>query len=97
MTKFDPKEIENSKRIFKSATPKHTADWYVKWVASVFVLAAMSIRGVEGMQFYDVSLSLVGISLWLVVSILWHDRALIILNAVGLAFLITNFIRLVAA
>lgn len=94
MTKFDPKEIENSKRIFKSATPKHTPDWYIKWVASVFVLAAMSIRGVDGYAFYDVCLSMIGISLWLVVSVLWHDRALIILNAVGLAFLFTNFFRL---
>ena len=96
MTKFDPKEIENSKRIFKSATPKHTPDWYIKWVASVFVLAAMSIRGVDGYQFYDVCLSMVGISLWLVVSVLWHDRALIILNGAGLAFLVTNFVRLLA-
>ena len=24
-------EIKNSKRIFKSATPKYTADWYLKW------------------------------------------------------------------
>lgn len=94
MTNFDPKELKNSKRIFKSKTPKYTIDWYIKWVASVFVLAAMSIRGVEGYQFYDVTLSMIGISLWLIVSVLWHDRALIILNAVGLMFLFTNFFRL---
>ena len=28
--KFSPEEIENSKRIFKSATPKYTIDWYLK-------------------------------------------------------------------
>lgn len=95
MTKFDPKEIANSKRIFKSATPKYTKDWYIKWVASAFVLAAMSIRGVDGYAFYDVCLSMVGIFLWLIVSIIWNDRALIMLNAVGLIFLITNFIKLV--
>jgi len=95
MTQFDPKELAKSKRIFKSATPKQTLDWYIKWVASVFVLAAMSVRGVDGMQLYDMCLSLVGISLWLVVSIIWHDRALIILNAVGLALLISNSIRMI--
>ena len=42
--KFTPDEIKNSKRIQKSATPKYTLDWYIKWVASAFVLAGMSMR-----------------------------------------------------
>ena len=79
-----------SKRIFKSATPKYTLDWYIKWVASTFVLAAMSMRGIEGLQFYDLAISTVGITLWLWVSIIWQDRALIILNGVGLLFLLRN-------
>tara|TARA_B100001093_G_C26139010_1_gene722512 strand:- start:44 stop:334 length:291 start_codon:yes stop_codon:yes gene_type:complete len=93
MTKFEKKELENSKRIFKSATPKYTVDWYIKWVASCFVLASMSIRGLEGMQLIDLSLSSVGVFLWLVVAILWNDRALILLNAVGFTFLIKNLIQ----
>ena len=93
MTSFDPKELRNSKRIFKSATPKYTTDWYVKWVASAFVLAAMSIRGVDGLSIWDLGLSLIGVSLWLIVSILWNDRALIILNGAGLLFLLKNFIQ----
>lgn len=91
--KYTPEELNNSKRIFKSATPKYTPDWYIKWVASALVLCAMSIRGVEGLQMYDLSLSAVGISLWLVVSILWNDRALIVLNSVGLLFLLRNLIQ----
>ena len=87
---FHPEEIENSKRIFKSATPKYTADWYIKWIASAFVLGAMSIRGVDGMQQTDLILSLIGIVGWLIVSILWRDRALIMLNGAGLLFLIKN-------
>ena len=93
MTSFDKKELKNSKRIFKSATPKYTTDWYVKWVASVFVLAAMSIRGVDGLAVYDLILSIIGVSLWLIVSILWNDRALILLNGAGLIFLISNLIQ----
>jgi hypothetical protein len=93
---LSPQELKNSKRIFKSATPKYTVDWYIKWVASVFVLGAMSIRGVDGMQFYDLSLSLVGICLWLVVSILWKDRALIMLNGAGLIFLTRNLVEYVS-
>ena len=96
MTKFDQKEIENSKRIFKSATPKYTIDWYLKWVASAFVLVAMSVRGVEGMQLYDLYLSIAGIFLWLIVSVLWKDRALIMLNGVGLMFLLRNIVEATA-
>ena len=87
---FHPEEIENSKRIFKSATPKYTADWYIKWVASVFVLAAMSMRGIPEFQFYDLVLSIIGIFGWVIVSVLWRDRALIILNSFGLLFLLRN-------
>jgi len=93
MTSFDKKELKNSKRIFKSATPKYTTDWYVKWIASVFVLAAMSIRGVAELAVYDLILSIIGVSLWLIVSILWNDRALILLNGAGLIFLISNLIQ----
>lgn len=90
--KFTPDEIKNSKRIQKSATPKYTLDWYIKWVASAFVLAGMSMRGIDGLQLYDLSVSMIGIALWLWVSILWKDRALILLNSAGLLFLIRNLI-----
>lgn len=92
-TEFKKEELQNSKRIFKSATPKYTLDWYVKWVASVFVLVAMSMRGVQEYVMYDLYLSFIGITLWLVVSILWQDRALIMLNGAGLLFLIRNIIE----
>ena len=92
MVEFDPKELKNSKRIFKSATPKYTLDWYIKWIASAFILVAMSFRGIDGLQIYDLGLSSIGILLWLWVSILWKDRALILLNGVGLMFLFKNLI-----
>ena len=74
-------------------TKGKTLDWYVKWVASIIVLCAMSVRGVPEFQFLDLSLSIVGIALWLWVSILWEDRALILLNGVGLIFLMNNLVR----
>ncbi len=89
---YDIKELENSKRIFKSATPKYTVDWYLKWIASIFVLCGMSIRGIPELQSYDLILSSLGVFLWLIVSFLWRDRALILLNGLGLMFLIKNLI-----
>lgn len=91
--KFSKEELENSKRIQKSATPKYTLDWYIKWIASLFILIAMSMRGIDGMQLIDLSLSCIGVGLWLWVSILWKDRALVLLNGVGLLFLLRNLIE----
>ena len=85
---YNEEELKNSKRIFKSATPKFDISWYIKWIASIFILSAMSIRGVEGLQTYDLILSIIGVTGWLVVSILWKDRALLVLNGAGLAFLL---------
>lgn len=89
-------EIKHSARIQKSATPKYDLSWYIKWFASVFVLAAMSLRGKTdpewNLQLWDLGFSLVGITGWLIVSFLWKDRALIVLNGVGLIFLIRNLI-----
>jgi hypothetical protein len=90
---FDRRELENSKRIFKSATPKYTFDWYIKWIASITILAAMSMRGIEGLESTDLILSCIGVALWLVVSVVWKDRALVLLNGVGLLFLLRNLIE----
>lgn len=65
-------------------------DWYVKWVASISLLIGMLIRGIEGLQIYDLTFSTAGITLWLWVSILWKDRALIIVNTVGVLLLLRN-------
>ena len=73
-------------------TDKKDAAWFIKWVSSFIVITAMSLRGIEGMQVYDLTLSIVGVFGWLCVGMLWKDRALIILNAVGLVFLFRNLI-----
>ena len=92
-----PEELKNSKRWFKSATPKYTLDWYIKWVSSIFILVAMSMRGVEGLQLYDLIFSITGVAGWLVVAAIWEDRSLIMLNSVGLLLLLKNLITAVVA
>jgi hypothetical protein len=90
-------ELNKSNRWFKSATPKYTPDWYLKWVASILILAAMSMRGVEGLQLYDLILSIIGLVGWLIVAAIWEDRALIIVNSVGLLLLLKNLVTLLAS
>ena len=53
----------------------------------------MSMRGVTGLEQADLIVSTFGVALWLWVSILWKDRALILLNGVGLLFLIRNLVE----
>jgi len=81
---FTVEEIENSKRIIKSTTPKGDLTWYIKWFGSICVLFAVSIRsaGLPDLHWLDVVLSWVGAVSWAVVGLMWKDRALIVLNAV---------------
>ena len=66
--------------------------WYIKWASSFVIVCAMSLRGIEGMQLVDLILSIIGVSGCLCVGLLWKDRALIILNAVGLSLLFKNIL-----
>ena len=58
-------------------TDKKDAAWFIKWISSFVVITAMSLRGIEGMQIYDLSLSIVGVAGWLFVGMLWKDLSLI--------------------
>lgn len=91
--KYSKEELEHSKRIYKSATPKLTFDWYIKWVSSVILLCAMMARGNPELQLVDQILSFIGCSGWLLVALIWKDRALIILNAVAIMILGTGIIN----
>ena len=58
--------------------------WYLKWGASVIVLFSLAMRaaGIE-YRMYDLYFGWVGILLWIWVSVIWRDRALIMLNTVS--------------
>ena len=76
--------------IRRFTTPKQTKDWYIKWSASILLLTAMVLRATGDYPFTDMCLSLVGCIGWLVVAMLWKDRALIILNAIASFILMTG-------
>tara|TARA_R100000426_G_C4748302_1_gene82312 strand:- start:20 stop:316 length:297 start_codon:yes stop_codon:yes gene_type:complete len=91
--KFSKEELQNSKRIYKSATPKLTIDWYIKWVSSVLLIIAMFARGFEELKLLDLVFSTLGCMGWLVVSLIWKDRALIILNSLAVFVLGSGIVR----
>ena len=78
--KLDDKIKElNSTRVFKKVTPKGDLSWYVKWASSVLILVAVAARS-AGIPIIDLWFSFIGTLGWFWVGMLWHDRALTMLN-----------------
>ena len=67
-------------------------DWYIKWIATVFILTGMALRTTQQFMFIDIIVSLIGAIGWMVVGIMWKDKSLISLNAVATLILLYGFI-----
>lgn len=68
--------------------------YYLKWAATVVVLIAVACRSVDEVpRIYDLIFSWLGTLGWLVVSLAWKDRALIVLNSVMGFMLFTGLLR----
>ena len=83
------KEHEN---ITKTLTPKkehHPLSWYVKWVSSVILVFAM-IATTNDLYPWNMFLQFLGVAGWLWVSVIWNDRALIVVNAVAVAIFLNG-------
>ena len=74
----------NSSRVFKKITPKYDLSWYIKWFSSITLIFAMMFTAIEAMPI-NLFVANVGFIGWLIVGMLWHDRALIVLNSISLA------------
>ena len=74
----------NSTRVFKKVTPRYDLSWYIKWFSSITLIIAMMFTAIEAMPI-NLIIANIGFIGWLVVGMLWHDRALIVLNSISLA------------
>jgi hypothetical protein len=72
----------DSTRVFKKITPKGDLSWYVKWVSVILILIATSARATGTLAHIDLWFGLFGTIGWFWVGMLWHDRALIMLNGI---------------
>ena len=82
--KLDDKIKElNSTRVFKKSKPKGDLSWYIKWVSSIFIIIGMALTSANLFPI-NIIIHGIGVTGWLVVGMLWHDRALIFLNAVAI-------------
>lgn len=85
----------NSTRVFKKVTPMHDLSWYVKWVSVVFVIIGWGLTSVNWFP-YSIIFQMTGVAGWLWVGFLWHDRALIVLNSIGVALLGAGLLKYLA-
>ena len=75
-------------------TPYKDTTWYVKWAATVLMIVAVSCRSVEEVpKIVDQVVSLFGLTGWFWVAWVWHDRALMVVNAIALPIIIGGIIR----
>ena len=75
----------------KPVAPLHTTDWYIKWVSSIVLIIGM-VLAANNLYPWNVLVQCAGIAGWLVVSVMWNDRALIVVNAVGVAILLNGLV-----
>ena len=80
-------ELQEHENPTKTSTPlkqDHPKLWYLKWGSSIVLIFAMILTS-NNVYPYNLFLHFIGIGGWLIGSILWNDRALIVINAVALA------------
>ena len=83
----------NSSRVFKKITPKGDLSWYVKWVSVVLIVIATAARSEGSLPHFDLWFGLLGTLGWFWVGMLWHDRALILLNGVLVTLIGTGLLN----
>ena len=81
-----------STRVYKKITPKGDLSWYIKWVSSVFIIMGMALTSANIFPM-NIIVHGIGVTGWLVVGMLWHDRALIFLNAVAIFVYVTGLLN----
>ena len=72
-------------------TPLHTTDWYIKWFASIVLLIGMVLTS-NNVYPLNIFVHMIGLIGWLIVALMWNDRALIIINAVGVAIMANGLV-----
>jgi len=81
-----------STRVYKKITPKGDLSWYIKWVSSIFIIMGMALTSANLFPI-NIIIHGIGVTGWLIVGMLWHDRALIFLNAVAIFVYATGLLN----
>ena len=64
----------------------------IKWTSSYILLIGMALTSLD-IQPYNLFFHLVGVTGWFFVGMMWHDRALVFINAVAMFIFITGLLK----
>ena len=78
--------------VLKKVTPTHTIDWYIKWVSSIILIVGMILTS-NNIYPLNLLLHIIGIGGWLVVAMMWNDRALMVINSIGIVIYINGILQ----
>ena len=76
----------------KTVTPYYTVDWYIKWASSIVLIGGMLMTA-NNIYPLNLVFHIVGLCGWLIVSMMWNDRALMIINAIGLSLFVNGLLN----
>ena len=85
-------KLKNHEIPSNTVTPLYTKDWYIKWASSLILVAGM-LATANNIYPINLYFHLVGLAGWFVVAMIWNDRALIIINAIGLAIFANGLLQ----
>ena len=88
-------ELEEHQNYATTSTPNrehHPFSWWLKWASSIVLIFAM-IATTNDLYPWNMFLQTIGVAGWLWVSIIWNDRALIIVNAVAVAIFLNGIVN----
>tara|TARA_Y100000296_G_scaffold58143_1_gene66961 strand:+ start:252 stop:530 length:279 start_codon:yes stop_codon:yes gene_type:complete len=75
----------------KKQTPYKTKDWYLKWISSIILIIGMLFTA-NNIYPLNLFISVVGILGWIFIGLIWNDRAIILINAIGLTIYINGIL-----
>ena len=93
MTESKGESYKVQETLVNKVTPVYDLSWYLKWVGSMFIMSGITCRAVGVFPFYDLCASFIGTGMLACMAYLWHDRALLVLNAVASAALMMGILR----
>jgi len=85
-------ELKTHEIATKTVTPTSGLSWYLKWFSSVIIIIGILLTS-NNLYPWNMMFHGVGLLGWLIVAILWNDRALLVVNSVGLALLANGLLN----
>tara|TARA_B100000519_G_C13863913_1_gene260277 strand:+ start:150 stop:461 length:312 start_codon:yes stop_codon:yes gene_type:complete len=86
------KEEVGANIVARAEPGKKDITWYIKWFSSITLIIAMLLNA-NNIFPLNLYISVIGLIGWLIVSLLWKDRSLIVLNTVAVAIYLNGIVQ----